>query len=338
MKIRHIYISPGHNYFGHHGGPAGEHSIVEVSEAECVAGRGIKGDRFFDFKENYKGQITFFSAEVFDDICRLTGAVGKSSAVTRRNVITAGVDLNSLIGQKFELQGISFEGVCECKPCYWMDQAIGPGAEAGLQGRGGLRARILTDGWLRVDTDFSAVILAGGKSSRMGRDKAFLELDGQTLLVRQIKLARDAGATEVFISGRPDTDYPAMGCRVLSDHFREAGPLAGIERALQAMNTPLLLVLAVDLAGMEVTWLHRVLATRSGQIGVVPRLHGQIEPLAAFYPKTAQGLAFSRLQAGDNSTGAFAESCAQAQLLQFLDLPEKDARFFANWNSPADLP
>ncbi|HEY5345385.1 MAG TPA: NTP transferase domain-containing protein, partial [Verrucomicrobiae bacterium] len=55
--------------------------------------------------------------------------------------------------------------------------------------------------------NFSAVILAGGKSSRMGRDKAFLEIGGTTLLARQIGLARELGAAEIFISGRAETDY-----------------------------------------------------------------------------------------------------------------------------------
>ena len=151
MKICQLFISPGHNYFGHHGQPAGENPVVEVGEVECVAGSGLVGDRFFGFKENYKGQITFFSSEVFEEICRQLGVAGKSPGATRRNVITAGVDLNSLIGQKFILQGVEFEGVCECSPCYWMDAAIAPGAEAALQGRGGLRARILTGGKLRVD-------------------------------------------------------------------------------------------------------------------------------------------------------------------------------------------
>jgi MOSC domain-containing protein YiiM len=56
-----------------------------------------------------------------------------------------------LIGKNFECQGLVFQGVCECAPCYWMDEAIAPGAEAALQGRGGLRARILTGGILRVE-------------------------------------------------------------------------------------------------------------------------------------------------------------------------------------------
>ncbi len=151
MKICQLFISPGHNFFGHHGQAAGENPVIEVGEVECVAGSGLVGDRFFGFKENYKGQITFFSSEVFEEICRQLGATGKSPGVTRRNVITAGVDLNSLIGKKFILQGVEFEGVCECSPCYWMDAAIAPGAEAALQGCGGLRARILTGGKLRVD-------------------------------------------------------------------------------------------------------------------------------------------------------------------------------------------
>jgi len=70
--------------------------------------------------------------------------------VTRRNVISVGVDLNSLIGEEFEVQGVRFAGVCECSPCYWMDLAIAPGAEMLLKGRGGLRARILSDGVLRA--------------------------------------------------------------------------------------------------------------------------------------------------------------------------------------------
>ena len=106
--------------------------------------------------------------------------------------------------------------------------------------------------------NFSAVILAGGKSLRMGCDKAWLEIEGQTLLARQIALARETGAAEIFIAGRSDTDYSSFGCRVLPDKFFDAGPLAGIERALAAANETLLLVLAVDLPQMKAESLIRV--------------------------------------------------------------------------------
>jgi MOSC domain-containing protein YiiM len=151
IRVQHLFVSPRHNYFGHHEQPPGEHPTVEVREVECVAGKGLFGDRFFDYKDDYKGQITFFAMEVFEDVCRQLGVAGKSPGVTRRNVITRGVDLNSLIGKKFEVQGVEFEGVAECSPCHWMNEAIAPGAEAALHARGGLRAKILTDGKLRVD-------------------------------------------------------------------------------------------------------------------------------------------------------------------------------------------
>lgn len=151
IRIEQIFISPGHNFYGHHDQAPGEHPTVAVERVECVAGKGLVGDRFFDYKPDFKGQITLFSAEVYDDVCRQLGVAGKSSGVTRRNIITRGDDLNSLIGREFEIQGVRFAGVAECSPCHWMNQAIAPGAEAALHGRGGLRARVLTDGWLRVE-------------------------------------------------------------------------------------------------------------------------------------------------------------------------------------------
>jgi MOSC domain-containing protein YiiM len=149
VEVCHLYISAGHNFVGHHGREPDTHAMIEVPEIECVAGRGIRGDRYFDFKDDYKGQITFFSMEVFDELCRALQIQEGSHAQARRNVITRGVDLNELIGKEFELQGVRFFGMEECRPCYWMDGAFAPGAEKFLKGRGGLRAKILTDGKLR---------------------------------------------------------------------------------------------------------------------------------------------------------------------------------------------
>lgn len=151
MTIAALYISPGHNYFGRHGQAPGEHPLLEVPAVECVAGRGLVGDRFLDYKDDYAGQITFFTGEVYDEIRRALNQPDRSAAVFRRNVLTRGVDLNALIGREFEVQGVRFAGTRECSPCYWMDQAFAPGAEAWLKGRGGLRARILSSGRLKVD-------------------------------------------------------------------------------------------------------------------------------------------------------------------------------------------
>jgi hypothetical protein len=149
IQVCQLFISPGHNYFGHHGQPAGENPMIEVAQIDCVAGRGIRGDRFFDFKENYKGQITFFSLEVLEALRRELNLSQAGPSATRRNALVSGGDLNSLIGREFEIQGVRFAGVESCQPCHWMNSALGPGAEGWLQGRGGLRARILIDGVLQ---------------------------------------------------------------------------------------------------------------------------------------------------------------------------------------------
>src|SRR5262249_60756172 len=86
--------------------------------------------------------------EVMDELCCALQVQAWSPALARRNVITRGVDLNHLIGQEFELQGVRCLGMEECRPCYWMDRAFALGAQEFLKGRGGLRAKILTDGKL----------------------------------------------------------------------------------------------------------------------------------------------------------------------------------------------
>ncbi|HKP04141.1 MAG TPA: MOSC domain-containing protein [Chthoniobacterales bacterium] len=150
MVIRQIFISAGHNYFGHHGRAPDDFPLVEVEQIECVAGHGIRGDRFFDYRDDYKGQITFFSHEIFEKLTAHFGLKDKSAGVLRRNVVVSGVNLNDLIGEEFSIQGVRFRGKAHCKPCYWMDQAVAPGAEEFLQGKGGLRAQILSDGVIAV--------------------------------------------------------------------------------------------------------------------------------------------------------------------------------------------
>lgn len=158
LRVLRLFVSPAHNFYGHHGRPPGDAPTVEVPEVQLIAGQGIEGDRFFGYKERYKGQITFFDEAVFGRLCGEFGVREKSPGVLRRNALTAGVDLNTLIGKEFEVQGVQFRGREECRPCYWMDTAFAPGAEAAMRGFGGLRAEILTDGTLRAE---AALIGAG---------------------------------------------------------------------------------------------------------------------------------------------------------------------------------
>jgi MOSC domain-containing protein YiiM len=149
-QVKHLYLSPGHNFYGHHDRAPGTHPMIECAELRLHAGRGIEGDRFFDYKPDYKGQITFFSHEVYERLCAQLGVWDKAPSAFRRNVILRGADLPALIGREFTVQGVRFLGTEESAPCYWMNHAFAEGAEAALAGHGGLRAKVLTDGVLRV--------------------------------------------------------------------------------------------------------------------------------------------------------------------------------------------
>jgi MOSC domain-containing protein YiiM len=139
--------------------------MIEVPVIECVAGRGIRGDRYFDFKDDYKGQITFFSLDVFDELCAALALRDCSPAAARRNAVIRGVDLNDFIGKEFDVQGVHLYGTEESAPCYWMDRAFAPGAKDFLKGRGGLRAKILSDGGLRSNSPVIPSEVEGSRRS-----------------------------------------------------------------------------------------------------------------------------------------------------------------------------
>ena len=86
VEILGIYVSRDHDFVGHHGKPRGQNPVSVVAEAECVAGQGIRGDRYFGFKENYKGQVTFFDQAVHEAVQTKFGVSPKPHAY-RRNVL-----------------------------------------------------------------------------------------------------------------------------------------------------------------------------------------------------------------------------------------------------------
>lgn len=149
VELEHLFVSSGHNYRGRHGKGSLAHEVEDRAVIECVAGRGIRGDRYFDFKEDFKGQVTFFEADVFEAVKREFSLPDLTPWAFRRNVLVRGVPLRELVARTFTLQGLEFAGVEEAAPCYWMDEACAPGVEEFLKGTGGLRARITRGGELR---------------------------------------------------------------------------------------------------------------------------------------------------------------------------------------------
>lgn len=344
--IRHLFISPGHNYFGRHGQPAGENPAVEVEAIECVAGRGIRGDRFFDHKPDYKGQITFFA---WENLVRLWEELRvppgrRDLSATRRNVLTAELDLSSLVGKDFELQGLRFLGTEECRPCYWMNGAIHPEAEAWMEGRGGLRAKIISGGWLRRDhgifgRGIVAALIAGGKSTRMGRDKATMEIAGVPLWRRQVDLLGSICETVVVSAPECPAWLPDGGLFV-PDLPSARGPMSGLLAALEwaaARGASHVLALAVDLPRMTPGILRKLAGgCRPGQ-GMVPIGTGRFEPLCAVYP--VEALPVLLKMAGEGCwklQDAVKHLLSEGLLIAETRSPGDEAVFF-NLNSPGEL-
>jgi molybdenum cofactor guanylyltransferase len=142
-------------------------------------------------------------------------------------------------------------------------------------------------------------ILAGGKSSRMGVDKAFLEVGGRTLLARALELAETV-AQQVRVVG-DKTKFAPFGI-VVDDIYPERGPLGGIHAALMSTATDFNLMLAVDLPFIGPEFLTYLLseAGRTNAAVTVPRTDGGFQPLCAVYRKEFAEVAERSLQAGRN--------------------------------------
>lgn len=183
--------------------------------------------------------------------------------------------------------------------------------------------------------NFSAVLLAGGKSIRMGRDKAFLDIGGTPLWRRQIGILRALAPVEIFISGPPRPEW--SGFPVVADATPDAGPLAGVVAGLRRCAGSHLVVLAVDLPRMTPEFLRSLAALCTERTGVVPRAEKFHEPLAAVYPKACLAIAEECLASGDHSLQNFVARSIAAGLLRERVLTQDDAPLFLNANTPADL-
>jgi MOSC domain-containing protein YiiM len=149
IRIHHLFISPGHRYFGRPRGQPAAHPILDSEQVEVHAGQGLVGDRFYGKGERFDGHVTFFAWEVFQSLSAELHAPAALVSALRRNVVIEGVPLNGLIGQEFAIDGVRFWGAKHCAPCRWMEEMVATGALPFLRGRGGLRAQALSDGVLR---------------------------------------------------------------------------------------------------------------------------------------------------------------------------------------------
>jgi len=185
--------------------------------------------------------------------------------------------------------------------------------------------------------DLSAFVLAGGRSSRMGSDKAFLVFEGRTLLERALYSLR-ALTPEVRIAG-PAAKFAAYG-PVVEDVYTGCGPLGGLHAALSKSKTELNLVVAVDMPFVSESLLRFIIeqARAANAVVTVPRIAGGFQPLCAAYRRDFASLAQGALEAGNNKIDAlFAMTTKrileEAELSRFAF----SAAMFENLNTPADV-
>ena len=128
--------------------PARDVPMREVAAAEAAAGGGLGGDRYAG--GSGKRGITLIQAEHLPVIAALAGHASLAPALLRRNLVVEGIPLVALEGHRFRIGEVLLEGTDGCDPCSRMEEALGPGGYNAMRGMGGLCARILEGGTLRI--------------------------------------------------------------------------------------------------------------------------------------------------------------------------------------------
>lgn len=187
----------------------------------------------------------------------------------------------------------------------------------------------------------TVAILAGGRSRRMGFDKSRIRIAGhESLLARQVAVARRLGPVEIVLSCRPD-QFPQTptGVRPAFDDGT-CGPLAGLVTSLGAAHGDAVLLLAVDLPGIRPHLLKQIIAATptNGSTGVLPVTPAGIEPLAGVYPKRALPVAITQLRAAETySMRSLAKTLHEQDIVRWFKVPVWEAHQFTNLNRPTDL-
>jgi MOSC domain-containing protein YiiM len=140
----------------HVAGGAGQ-PMRTMQEVEAIAGEGLVGDRYRDGVGFYSAipttpgarELTLIAEEALAAVQQETGIV-LGPHEHRRNVTTRGIDLDALIGRRFRIGEVACEGIRSCPPCNHLEEVTGKPVLPPLVHRGGLRAKIVESGWIRV--------------------------------------------------------------------------------------------------------------------------------------------------------------------------------------------
>jgi molybdenum cofactor guanylyltransferase len=185
--------------------------------------------------------------------------------------------------------------------------------------------------------DLEGFIVAGGKSTRMGRDKAFVEFEGTTLLARALEVTRSVTSNVRIVGAAAKFREFAP---VVEDVFRDCGPLGGIHAALRASQAELNLMLAVDLPSVSTGLLQFLLACAQESVALVtvPRVGERWQPLCGVYRRQFAHVAEQALQAGRYKIDPLFDT----KLTRAIDDEQLSAagfsvEVFRNLNTPEEL-
>ena len=185
--------------------------------------------------------------------------------------------------------------------------------------------------------NISAVLLAGGESRRMGKDKATLLFRGRPLWKIQFDLLRTLQPEEIFISARVDPPWRPSNVQFVSDEPPSRGPLSGLSATLARISTDYLLVLAVDMPLMSEDYLRLICNLIEPDRGVLPVIGDRAEPLAAIYPKGV-GIDFiTALSGSEFSLQSLTKKLIEAGKLSLVNVLDEEKKFFRNFNALTDF-
>ena len=183
----------------------------------------------------------------------------------------------------------------------------------------------------------SAVLLAGGKSRRMGQDKAMMRFGVAPLWQIQLDLLRKVQPTELFISAQIDPVWRPADVKFAPDNQPARGPISGIAATLSRMNTDHLLAFAIDMPFMTENYLRELREHIGPNRGVVPTIEDRFEPLAAIYPRSAHVDFADALFGNDFSLQPLVKKLVAGGKLQPIQISDEERQLFRNLNEPQDL-
>jgi molybdenum cofactor guanylyltransferase len=185
--------------------------------------------------------------------------------------------------------------------------------------------------------NISAVLLAGGESRRMGKDKATVLFRGKPLWQIQLALLRKLEPEEIFVSARTDPSWCPADVQLVADDPPSRGPLSGIAASLAQMRTAHLLALAIDMPFMNENYLRYLCDQIESGVGVLPKIGNRAEPLAAIYPREASAAFQSALAGTDFSLQTLTGRLVDARKLREISVTMEQKKLFRNVNKLSDV-